>query len=121
QLGLGAHTFESKTPRQIPALSSYRVVQVACGAKHSAAVTSHGDLFTWGRGIEGQLGHSSRHLPPALNEAISGLQLKPKAVPAFLATKNRSRPVHHVACGHNFTVVVTRVGEVRRVFVIFFS
>lgn len=85
---------------------------MACGSKHSAAVTSHGDLFTWGRGVEGQLGHSSRHLPLVLNEAIAGVQLQPKAVPAFLATKKRERPVQHVACGHNFTIVVTKAGEV---------
>lgn len=112
QLGLGSRTLESKTPRAIPALSAYRVVQVACGAYHSAAVTSHGDLFTWGRGIEGQLGHSSPHLPTELNEAITGVQFRPKPVPAFLATKKRCRPVAGVSCGHNFTVVVTRAGEV---------
>lgn len=87
-------------------------MQVACGAHHSAAVTSHGDLFTWGRGIEGQLGLSSPHLPTELNEAITGVQFRPKPVPAFLATKKRCRPVAGVSCGHNFTVVVTRVGEV---------
>lgn len=103
---------ESKFPKAIPALSAYRVVQVACGDQHSAAVTSHGDLFTWGRGIEGQLGHASRHLPPELNDAITGIQLRPKPVPAFLSTKKRQRPVVGVSCGVNFTVVVTRAGAV---------
>lgn len=112
QLGLGAGMLESKFPKAITALSAYRVVQVACGAQHSAAVTSHGDLFTWGRGIEGQLGHASRHLPPELNDAITSIQLRPKPVPAFLATKKRQRPVAGVSCGVNFTVVVTRAGAV---------
>lgn len=112
QLGLGAKTLESKLPRPIVALSTYCVVKVACGAQHSAAVTTYGDLFTWGRGIEGQLGHASPHLPPELNDAITGVQLRPKPVPAFLATKKRSRPVSGVSCGHNFTVVVSRAGEV---------
>ena len=75
-------------------------------------MTSDGDLFTWGRGIEGQLGHASHHLPPELNDAISSVQFRPKPVSAFLATKKRSRPVAAVSCGHNFTVVVTRAGGV---------
>lgn len=87
-------------------------MQVACGAHHCAAVTACGDLFTWGRGIEGQLGHSSRHLSSELNDAISGVQFRPKPVATFLATKKRSRPVAGVSCGHSFTVVVTRAGEV---------
>lgn len=112
QLGLGAGILESKLPRPILALSPYRVVQVACGAQHSAAVTSSGDLFTWGRGIEGQLGHSSRHLPPEINDAVTGVQLRPKPVATFLATKKRARPVAGVSCGYDFTVVVIRAGEV---------
>lgn len=111
QLGLGAASLESKLPKAVPALSAYRVVQVACGAQHSAAVTSNGDLFTWGRGTEGQLGHASPHLPPELNDAITGVQLRPKPVPAFLARKKRQRPVAGVSCGANFTLVVTRAGE----------
>ncbi|CAN0107121.1 unnamed protein product [Scytosiphon promiscuus] len=112
QLGLGAGTWETRLPKTIAMLSSYRVVQVACGSLHSAAITSYGDLFTWGRGTEGQLGHASRHLAPELNDAITGIQLRPKPVPAFLATKKRQRPVAGVSCGANFTLVVTRIGEV---------
>lgn len=99
-------------PQPIPALEKYNVVQVACGARHSAALTSSGDLFTWGRGLEGQLGHSTRLRPPESKNAVAGVQLRPKAVPAFMATPKRGRPAKSVACGHNFTVVVTRAGEV---------
>ncbi|CAM9205997.1 unnamed protein product, partial [Choristocarpus tenellus] len=97
---------------QILALQGYRVVQVACGGAHSAVLTSCGDVFTWGRGMEGQLGHASRHLPDELNESICGTQLLPKAVPTFLATKKRSRPVSSISCGQNFTLVITRAGEI---------
>lgn len=113
QLGLGACTVESHEPRPVAALSRYRIVQVACGAWHSAALTSSGDLFTWGRGIEGQLGHSSRGTSPDLSrEAIGGVQFLPKVVASFLPTSKHSRPVSNVACGHNFTIVVTQAGEV---------
>ena len=32
-------------------------VQVSCGARHAAAVTSSGRVYTWGDGSYGQLGH----------------------------------------------------------------
>ena len=33
------------------------VVQVAAGDRHSMALTAAGDLYTWGRGMSGRLGH----------------------------------------------------------------
>lgn len=38
------------------ALTSKRVTIVACGSQHSLAVTTAGELFSWGRGDAGQLG-----------------------------------------------------------------
>ncbi|KAB5565598.1 hypothetical protein PHYPO_G00243460 [Pangasianodon hypophthalmus] len=34
--------------------------KVSCGSRHTAAITSTGDLYTWGWGHYGQLGHGSR-------------------------------------------------------------
>ena len=44
----------------ITGLAGKQVVQIACGSSHSAAVTSEGELYTWGRGTYGRLGHG-RH------------------------------------------------------------
>lgn len=33
------------------------VVHVACGSTYSAAITVDGELYTWGRGNYGRLGH----------------------------------------------------------------
>ena len=44
-------------PTLIAGLAGKQVVQIACGSTHSAAVTSEGELYTWGRGNYGRLGH----------------------------------------------------------------
>jgi alpha-tubulin suppressor-like RCC1 family protein len=33
------------------------VLKVCLGFHHAAAITEEGLLFTWGRGVNGQLGH----------------------------------------------------------------
>ena len=56
-------------PRVIESLRGIEVVDIAAGGAHSACVTSAGDLYTWGKGRYGRLGHSD-----------SEDQLKPKLV-----------------------------------------
>jgi Regulator of chromosome condensation (RCC1) repeat/IPT/TIG domain len=81
-----------------------------------------GDLYTWGRGFEGQLGHgrtarssSNPEDTPVAASAADGVQLVPKAVALFQPTKSKHKgalAAAGVACGNNFTLVVTTSGEV---------
>lgn len=56
-------------PRLIEALKTKRIRDIACGSSHSAALTSSGELYTWGLGEYGRLGHGD-----------NTTQLKPKMV-----------------------------------------
>jgi len=88
QLGHG-NVLSSHLPAPITALHGHRVVAIACGAKHSAALTAQGLLFTWGDNKHGQLGHGNfwhAHTPTA----VVGLSAK--------AT--------HVSCGRYHTACV---------------
>jgi E3 ubiquitin-protein ligase HERC2 len=58
-------------PRLIECLKSKRIRDIACGSSHSAAITSSGELYTWGLGEYGRLGHGD-----------NVTQLKPKLVSA---------------------------------------
>ena len=50
------------------------VVQVAAGKHHSMALTAEGDLYTWGQGDRGELGHGGREslVEPRVVDGIKG-------------------------------------------------
>ena len=62
QLGNGDRPIRQAAPRPIPR-SSFKnrepVRHVACGDKHTCAVDTAGQLYTWGCGAQGQLGHGN--------------------------------------------------------------
>ena len=72
---LGHDSLENELlPRPVQALSSLKIEYVACGYVTTAAVTSTGDLYTWGGNEKGQLGHGdkdARHTPD-LVKALAG-------------------------------------------------
>ncbi len=70
-------------PRIIEALKGKRCVNVAAGGSHSAAITELGQLYTWGKGRYGRLGHGDPEN-----------QLRPKLVETL-----RQHRVRDVACG----------------------
>ncbi|XP_055600343.1 probable E3 ubiquitin-protein ligase HERC2 isoform X2 [Uranotaenia lowii] len=70
-------------PKLIESLRTKRVRDIACGSSHSAAITSSGELYTWGLGEYGRLGHGD-----------NCTQLKPKMV-----TVLQGHRVVQVACG----------------------
>ena len=59
QLGIGT-TEDALSPTLLAAgLTGESVAQLACGWRHTVAVTSGGRFFAWGRGVNGQLGIGS--------------------------------------------------------------
>ncbi|XP_042432345.1 uncharacterized protein LOC122018936 [Zingiber officinale] len=85
------------TPRRVSSLK-VKIVAVAAASKHSAAVSEHGEVFTWGCNKEGQLGYgtsnSASNYVPRIVEYLKG-----KVFKAVSAAK------HH-------TVVLRADGEV---------
>lgn len=43
--------------RQVTSLNGITVTEISCGDSHTCALSSDGDVYTWGAGQVGQLGH----------------------------------------------------------------
>ncbi|CAL1381160.1 unnamed protein product [Linum trigynum] len=73
QVGVGDNA-DHCSPVQLKFPRNQKVVQIACGWRHTLAVTDRQNVFSWGRGTNGQLGHGEsmdRNLPKMI-EALSG-------------------------------------------------
>ncbi|TMX00184.1 hypothetical protein EJD97_001277 [Solanum chilense] len=83
------------TPQPIKALHGIRIKQIACGDSHCLAVTMGGEVQSWGRNQNGQLGLGTTEdsLVPRKIEAFKGI------------------PVKMVAAGAEHTAAVTEDGE----------
>ena len=74
-------------PSKIQKLSDYKIIDVACGQSHCAAVASDGTVFTWGNGNYGKLGHRDQN-------------------DKWLPTELKEIRAKTVTCGHSFTAVL---------------
>ena len=94
QLGTGT-TGNSLLPARVVGLEAVSVYRVACGSAHSAVVSDTGQLYTWGWGVNGQLGHGddSTYLVPTMVKRLQTVY------------------VSHVACGLAHTVAVSEVDK----------
>ncbi|MBA0864601.1 hypothetical protein Goshw_004534 [Gossypium schwendimanii] len=71
-------------------LSGKFVEEIACGAYHVAALTSRNEVYTWGKGANGRLGHGDvedRKIPTL----VDGL---------------KDRHVKYITCGSNYTSAI---------------
>lgn len=57
RLGHGSED-DLPTPCFVKSLSRCNIVRVSCGFAFTAAVTNEGELYTWGAGMNGRLGHN---------------------------------------------------------------
>ncbi|KAL8483582.1 hypothetical protein ACS0TY_026315 [Phlomoides rotata] len=83
-------------PKLIDALSNTNIELIACGEYHSCAVTLSGDLYTWGNGHFGLLGHGNEvnhWVPKRVNGPLEGIH------------------VSSISCGPWHTAVVTSAGQ----------
>ncbi|XP_062095114.1 ultraviolet-B receptor UVR8 isoform X1 [Humulus lupulus] len=66
------------TPQPIKALHGMRITQIACGDSHCLAVTMEGEVQSWGRNQNGQLGLGTTEdsLVPQKIQAFKGISIK---------------------------------------------
>jgi alpha-tubulin suppressor-like RCC1 family protein len=83
-LGHGGNGFEYSDdpdmqiiPKQVMALASTRLVSVAAGRTHLVVVAASGDLFTFGAGKYGELGHGDLKMRsvPTIVESLNGTHI----------------------------------------------
>jgi len=73
-------------------IDSEQVVQVACGFQHTVALTSKGDVFTWGQGKCGALGHGD-FTEKKIPERVQGLG-----------------KITKISCGSEYTMALNEEG-----------
>eukprot|EP00735_Rhodelphis_limneticus_P006448 TRINITY_DN1885_c0_g1::TRINITY_DN1885_c0_g1_i1::g.14121::m.14121 TRINITY_DN1885_c0_g1::TRINITY_DN1885_c0_g1_i1::g.14121 ORF type:complete len:611 (-),score=132.46,sp/Q9FN03/UVR8_ARATH/32.30/3e-57,sp/Q9FN03/UVR8_ARATH/37.42/9e-56,sp/Q9FN03/UVR8_ARATH/34.86/2e-50,sp/Q9FN03/UVR8_ARATH/38.04/7e-46,sp/Q9FN03/UVR8_ARATH/37.10/4e-33,sp/Q9FN03/UVR8_ARATH/37.36/2e-07,RCC1/PF00415.13/0.0013,RCC1/PF00415.13/5.4e-13,RCC1/PF00415.13/3.6e-16,RCC1/PF00415.13/3.8e-16,RCC1/PF00415.13/0.0064,RCC1/PF00415.13/5.7e- len=95
RLGHGDDRSEPE-PRRVDALADVKIVSVACGSYHTAALDHSGALYTWGWGKNGRLGHGDDH-DSFLPKRVASLD---------------GKYIRQVVCGDNHTAALSSEGEV---------
>ncbi|XP_011004007.1 PREDICTED: uncharacterized protein LOC105110613 [Populus euphratica] len=88
---LGNPLADGKLPTRVEGkVSKSFVEEIACGAYHVAVLTSKTEVYTWGKGANGRLGHGDTddRNSPSLVEALKDKQVK------------------SIACGTSFTAAI---------------
>ncbi|XP_072293208.1 probable E3 ubiquitin-protein ligase HERC4 isoform X2 [Eucyclogobius newberryi] len=76
QLGLNNFDECVRVPRNIKSLSDVQITQVACGYRHSHALSKGGHIFSWGQNRSGQLGlgiNGQSICTPQLVQSLQGI------------------------------------------------
>jgi len=92
ELGLGANITSCELTRMEPIAAAARIIAVSSGMAHSIAVMDNGEVWGWGAGRKGQLGHP-------MEKAIGA----PRRVQVGFA-------VAAARCGREFTLAVSATG-----------
>jgi alpha-tubulin suppressor-like RCC1 family protein len=98
------------SPSPITKLSNKKIISVACGFYHSLALSDIGDVYSWGRGFEGQLG-----LLKEVETASS-----PQYITHFYKYDTSSKdgirmlkknPIAYIACGASHSMAIDTSGS----------
>ncbi|VFQ63559.1 unnamed protein product [Cuscuta campestris] len=105
QVGVGDND-DRCSPVQVKFPDDQKVVKVSCGWRHTLAVTERQNVFSWGRGTNGQLGHgeSADRNVPKIIEALSAdgssvqlVEASKSNPPVIAAEKNWVSPTQRYA------------------------
>eukprot|EP00879_Flechtneria_rotunda_P006078 GHRR01006391.1.p1 GENE.GHRR01006391.1~~GHRR01006391.1.p1 ORF type:complete len:467 (+),score=165.58 GHRR01006391.1:204-1604(+) len=99
QLGLG-HNDDQAAPVAVEALAGKPVALLACGWRHTVAITKAGEVYSWGRGVNGQLGHgqeADETLPSILRSLCKGVATKSALVATATAVGGYVAPADRYA------------------------
>jgi alpha-tubulin suppressor-like RCC1 family protein len=100
-VGAGGAVMANAEPCRVKeALLKQRCVAVRCGSYHTLAITTAGDLYVWGLGDLGQLGHGSTSNLPA---------------PFHLRGVLQGAKISDVACGGRHTLVACSPAPIIRI------
>eukprot|EP01103_Thecamoeba_quadrilineata_P018925 TRINITY_DN7469_c0_g1_i1.p1 TRINITY_DN7469_c0_g1~~TRINITY_DN7469_c0_g1_i1.p1 ORF type:complete len:796 (+),score=82.08 TRINITY_DN7469_c0_g1_i1:63-2390(+) len=97
QLGLG-HRYSQGHPQQVLAdpIGREKIVKISCGQNHTLVLNDKGEVYSWGSGVFGQLGHGRPQD-----------SIKPYRIETFTNTK-----INQISCGHFHSVCLTEKGMV---------
>ncbi|CAI5725067.1 unnamed protein product [Peronospora destructor] len=110
RLGNGSET-DKEQPFAICGMEGYRITAIDAGECHSCALSNEGDVFTWGFGNSGSLGHGNRDncLKP---RKLEGLWTRSSNVERDGDNLTRAESVvTSIACGSYHTLAATSDGE----------
>jgi alpha-tubulin suppressor-like RCC1 family protein len=93
ELGYGNNTEDQFVPKKVESIS-LRVLQISCGASHTACILEDGTLWTFGNGQFGRLGHGNN----------TENQFVPKKVESI------SLRILQVSCGASHTACILEDG-----------
>jgi mitogen-activated protein kinase kinase kinase 9 len=103
QLGIGS-TESVHDPIHISTFQGKRIEAASCGAEHSMAITSDGEVYAWGLNIKGQLGLGdceNRTLPTLVAHVSQSISSQ-----SSTKLQRREKP-YALACGALHSLVVT--------------
>lgn len=105
QLGLGANVGRIWEPRLVTAIRDTVISEIAAGASHSLAVSKNGELFTWGEGDSGRLGHGAPS-QSLLSWITNQQEHLPRKVRAF-----ETKIIQHAYAGHMHSACIDVEGQ----------
>lgn len=97
-------------PDEMEGDRSVRIKQVAAGSKHSMALDTDGNVYAWGHGGNGRLGHSRDVLGDAaqVGQNSYSAQLVPKRVNTF--PEEAKGNIVYIAAGESHSAAVDQLG-----------